>query len=603
VILSTINRRPHVMKREKTLTIPRHFIFFDTETTPILNDDNSIRQVFKLGWACYYRRPYGRHQELVEWFFIDSPVNFWTFVFGCSQPKQKLWVIARNIVFDFTVLDGWSALRREGYKLKFFHNNGVTAIVSVRKKGSSIVFLDSLNWFVESIEKTGERIGISKMKIDFETCTREELSIYCKNDALIDLENFKLFIKFLETNRISRLCYTRASTAMAAYLFSHYHTPIYIHNNAQAIKLERESYKGGRCECFYLGELENDTYYIVDVNSLYPFVMREFAYPVRYRKIIHQVSRQELQHVVENNAVVAKVRIKTEEPVYAVKRKRTIFPVGKYITTLCTPELKYALEHNHIKDVIDLVVYEQANIFTSYVTSFYTMRQEFKADNNKQYDTLCKYLMNSLYGKFGQKGEQWVKTGDAPNEPDREEIIFRTNPRMVTRLRYLLGEVFELKGYNEAFDSFPAIAAHVTAFGRMYLWELMQQAGEGNYFYCDTDSLIVNKEGLCRLRTKLNTLEIGYLKLEQESDSVILRGLKDYSFGIKNVTKGIRRNATKINDSTFKQQTWPSFKGLLQSGYSNTYVIKETVKHLSREYTKGNVTETGQVTPFILSEI
>lgn len=603
MILSTINRRPHVMKREKTLTIPRHFIFFDTETTPILNDDNSIRQVFKLGWACYYRRPYGRHQESVEWFFIDSPVNFWTFVFGCSQPKQKLWVIARNIVFDFTVLDGWSALRREGYKLKFFHNNGVTAIVSVRKKGSSIVFLDSLNWFVESIEKTGERIGIPKMKIDFETCTHEELSTYCKNDTLIDFESFKLFIKFLETNRISRLCYTRASTAMAAYLFRHYHTPIYIHNNAQAIRLERESYKGGRCETFYLGELHNGAYYMLDVNSLYPFVMCDNAYPVRYKQILHEVSTKDLMSHTESHAVVAKVRIKTDAPVYAIKRKRTIFPIGDFVVVLCTPEIKYALAHNHIKEVIDLVLYEQANIFTSYVTSFYTLRQEFKTAGSKQYDTLCKYLMNSLYGKFGQKGENWVKTGDAPDEPDREEIIFRTNPRMVTRLRYLLGEVFELKGYNEAFDSFPAIAAHVTAFGRMYLWGLMQTAGQGNYFYCDTDSLIVNEEGLCRLTSKLNPLEIGCLKLEHQGTSVILRGLKDYEFGSKHRIKGIRKNAVKINDSTFKQQMWPSFKGLLQSGHASTYVIKETVKHLSREYTKGNVTETGQVTPFILSEI
>ncbi|GAF82464.1 unnamed protein product, partial [marine sediment metagenome] len=63
-----------------------------------------------------------------------------------------------------------------------------------------------MNWFTESLAKTGERIGIPKMDIDFDTCTDEELSVYCRNDVLIEFENFKVFIAFLEDNMIGRLC-------------------------------------------------------------------------------------------------------------------------------------------------------------------------------------------------------------------------------------------------------------------------------------------------------------------------------------------------------------------------------------------------------------
>lgn len=600
--MSSINRRPHIIKREKTLTIPRHFIFFDTETRQEVKIDGSIQQNFQLGWAVYYRRSYGQHREKVEWFFFDNRAAFWNFALSHTQSKEKLWIIARNIVFDFTVCNGWYYLRQAKYKLKFFHNNGVSVIVSVRKKGLSIVFLDSMNWFVESLEKTGQRIGIPKMKINFETCTEAELSTYCRNDVLIELENFKRFISFLLSNHISRVCYTKASTAMAAYLFRHYHTPIYIHNNAQAIRLERDSYKGGRCECFYIGDLEHGNYYILDVNSLYPFVMRNCKYPVKYLKITHNIRVKSLEHLLKEYCVVAKVQIDTDEPVYATKKERTIFPVGRFVETLCTPEIKYALAHNHIKRVLDVVVYEQANIFTSYVDTFYTLRQKFKSANVAEYEKLCKVLLNSLYGKFGQKGEQWVKTGDAPNEPDREELIFRTRPRIVTRLRYLLGEVFELKGYTEAFDSFPAIAAHVTAYGRLHLWSLMQQAGIGNYFYCDTDSLIVNEVGKWKLTNKMHESLLGGLKVVNVGSSVQLRGLKDYSFGAKTVIKGIRKSAQKIADGIFEQETWPTFRGILKSGNVDVYEVKHTIKHLSREYTKGLLTDTGQVLPFILTE-
>jgi len=599
--MSSIDRKPHALRREKTMAIPRHFVFVDTETTFVKDSDGNMEQHFKLGWLCYYSRAYGRHIEQDEWFYFDNIGSFWDFIFAHCEPKQRLWIIARNIVFDFTILRGWENLRKEGYKLRFFHNNGVSCIVNVRKGKNSIVFLDSMNWFPESIAKTGERLGIPKMKIDFDTCTKKELKLYCRNDVLIDMENFKQFIAFLVGNNISRLCYTRASTAMAAYLLRHYHTPIYIHNNAEAIKLERDSYKGGRCECFYIGEPNHDTYYILDVNSLYPFVMRNNSYPVKYNKMPKRTTVNRLASILNSKAVVARVKIETKEPVYAVKRERTLFPIGVFETTLCTPELKYALAYGHIKKVYDCVIYEQANIFESYVDTIYTLRQDFISAGVDIYQNLCKYLLNSLYGKWGQKAENWVKIGDCPNEPDREELLFTNESNKVMRIRYLLGEMFELKSYSESYNSFPAICSHVTAYARMYLWSLMQLAGHGNYFYCDTDSLIVNDKGMDNLTPVLDDTKLGFMKHEETVHKLIIHGLKDYEKDSNVVMKGIRRNAVKLSEGVYQQEQWSSFKGLLHSGDINTYTVKTVTKHLTRKYTKGIITDSGVVKPFCLT--
>lgn len=599
--MSSIDRKCHALKKETTLTIPRHFIFFDTETSQITLEDGNVEQKFKLGWACYYRRKYGRHKEVVEWIFIDCIRTFWDFVVEKAVPKQRLWVIARNVVFDFTICKGWENLTREEYKLKFFHNSGCCAIVQVKKKSSTIVFLDSMNWFTESLAKTGKRIGIPKWEIDFDTCTDKELSDYCKNDVLIEFDNFKIFIAFLEDNMIGRLCYTKASTAMAAYLFRHYHNPIYIHNNAEAINLERESYKGGRCECFALGDMSGQTFYVFDVNSLYPYVMHQNSFPTKYIKLHHKLTPKSLRKRLDEFALVAKVIIKTDEPVYAIKTGRTIFPIGEFETTLCTPELLYALDHGHIVKVLDAVSYDQAPIFSSYVSTMYGLRQDFKIRQNKEYEQIVKYLLNSLYGKFGQKAEEWVKIGEAPNEPDREEMILYNNPRRAMRLRYLLGEVFELKGHSEAYNSFPAIASHVTAYARLYLWELMKACGHGNYVYCDTDSLMVTDKGRENLSAYLNDTELGKLKLEKTVKKLIIRGLKDYSADEKVVVKGVRRNAKEISDGVYTQEQWPSFKGTLKSKDANAYVVKNVTKHLTRKYTKGNICQDGKVIPFHLS--
>ena len=600
--MSCIKRQPHVLKSEKSLSIPRHLLFVDTETWQKNLFDGSVEQSLRLGWACYYRRGYGRHVERAEWFYFENSDSFWSFVGSHTQPKQKLWIIARSLVFDFTVLKGWSHLQAMGYKLKFFHNKGACTIINVRKKGSTLVLLDSMNWFVESLAKTGDRIGIPKMPIDFNTCTQSELCDYCRNDVLIELENFKLFIKFLETEQAARLCYTRGSTAMSAFLLRHYTTKIYIHNNAQAIRLERDAYKGGRVECFYLGHLNTEKHYVLDVNSLYPTVMRNNKYPVKYLHIKHNVTLKAFARILKRKSMVAKVLIETDEPVYGVRRDRLVFPTGRFWTSLCTPELKYAVKAGHLRKVETMVTYEQENIFESYVDTFYRLRLDFRSSGVAEYEELCKKMLNSLYGKFGQKGENWEKIGDCPGEWDREELLFNMSGRRVTKLRYLMGEVFIMTGSGECFDSFPAIAAHVTAYARLFLWRLMQRVGSGNYFYCDTDSLIVNQTGLKRLKSQVSQTGLGGLKIEETCDHIEIRGLKDYSTEHKTVTKGIRKNAVKLAEGVFQQELWPSFRGLLRSGKAETYTVQTVTKHLHREYLKGQVRSDGVVIPFVYGD-
>jgi len=264
--------------------------------------------------------------------------------------------------------------------------------------------------------------------------------------------------------------------------------------------------------------------------------------------------------------------------------------------------LIYALKHNHLVKVEQAVIYEQANIFRSYVDRFYKLKQEFKSAGVEEYVELCKKMLNSLYGKFGQKAEIWEKIGDCPNEPDRVELCFEVGSVGVKRIRYLLGEIFELTGYDESYNSFPAIAAQVSAYGRLYLWQLMKQAGFGNYFYCDTDSLIINEVGLCNLQNQIDKVRLGGLKIAETIDRLTIRGLKDYSTNTKTVIKGIRKNAVEIREGVYEQEQWPSFKGLLRTGQTDTYTVKKVTKVLYRNYTKGYVRSDGTIAPLVLAD-
>jgi len=167
-------------------------------------------------------------------------------------------------------------------------------------------------------------------------------------------------------------------------------------------------------------------------------------------------------------------------------------------------------------------------------------------------------------------------------------------------LRYLLGEVFESDGFNESMHSFPAISAHVTAYARLYLWQLMEKCGTGNYFYCDTDSLFVNDKGLGNLAEYMDFTALGKLKLENRVERITIYGLKDYILDGKTVIKGIRKNAVQVSPTEFIQDRWPTLKGMLSRQETDHYVTAKTHKHLERDYTKGTVTDNGWIEPLRL---
>ncbi len=136
----------------------------------------------------------------------------------------------------------------------------------------------------------------------------------------------------------------------------------------------------------------------------------------------------------------------------------------------------------------------------------------------------------------------------------------------------------------------------------MFLYELMKTAGKGNYFYCDTDSLIINEAGLWKLKIWLNDTELGYLKLVEKTQACTIRGLKDYSIGRKQVLKGVKKNAVKIADGVYDQEVWPSFKGLLRSGKADSYIVKKQRRILQRKYTKGTRNKDGTISPLVLAD-
>jgi hypothetical protein len=374
---------------------------------------------------------------------------------------------------------------------------------------------------------------------------------------------------------------------------------IYIHAHKDALRLEREAVFPGRNECFYIGRREGGKFYLIDVNSLYPFVASMLPLPYRLRGYGKDIPLKTLDKWARLNFVVAKVEIETEVPYYPCRVNGVVyFPVGNFITTLCGSELVEALNNRHIKRCLECAVYDAGGLFYDYVNHFYQMKRQAKEEGDMIRYRMAKLFLNSLFGKFAQWGHEWKRVGIS--DPKRIE--------WATEFNETTGEVYELYSFGgsvwrqgekrETRDSFPAIFAGITSAGRAYMLSLIQRAGWSNVLYIDTDSLIVNELGMMRLEPLFNMDELGKFKIEAVGDVVEIRGLKDYRIGEHERVKGLKRNAIKIGENEYEMERWTKLRGALQQGVLNKVIVRKVRARFQRKYDKGIVKESGRVLPF-----
>ncbi|GAH46120.1 unnamed protein product, partial [marine sediment metagenome] len=347
----------------------------------------------------------------------------------------------------------------------------------------------------------------------------------------------------------------RPSQAFNAYRHRFMRHPIYIHDNARVITLEREGYFGGRTECFYIGKLPKDKYFKLDINSLYPFVMTQHDYPTKLCFHTQRITLSRFKRFLDKYLVMARVVVNIKEP-YIAKRinNRTCFPVGRFECVVCTEVLKRLVKDRTIIKVQEAAFYKGKRIFNEYIDFFNKLKEGYSRDGDKFGRRVSKYMMNTLYGKFGQRCEEVMHEEDSPLEKvesygGRDLVSGKRYWVVVYGGRLTVTEKGEKNGYN----TFVSIAAHVTENARLLLWDSIKKAGVGSVFYCDTDSIFTNSEGFTRLGGEIHVSKLGCWKLEDKTFGVTIRGPKDYTFGDETHRKGIRKNAVKVADNTFEQ--------------------------------------------------
>lgn len=474
-----------------------------------------------------------------ETIVADSWADFWPeyveYILSCKESRQRRLYAHNGGNFDWPHLIVW--LMDNGYtpdRIKVIMAGSMILGIDVRIKKDLVIHLrDSYRLLPESLAKLTKSFKVAHQKLDIADTLHHDLAEsdrrrfleYCVHDVLGLQEVLFSFWTMLYglVGSIGELPMTLPALSMRLWrmtLGAEFMTP----HNKKLKALERRAYTGGRTECFRVGRTSEVNVY--DVNSLYPAVMQTIEVPAGYRG---GFTRNYVPGKLGLYDVEFEQTNRTAKPVLRDEATNDFLYSGAGVFT--TTELDLLIEVGGTFRVVEGYVFLRSrNLFSDFITRWYGIRLDAQRQDNTGLSYVCKILMNSLYGKFGQREEGWTLY-----LLPRDELLRRL--RQGDQIKEL-GEFVLIMEERHNETTFVSIAAYITAAARSVLYGFIDEAESlgGFVWYCDTDSVHVSG---AVLRT---SDDLGAVKHEYTGPASYA-GKKLYALGAKLKHKGVGKKA------------------------------------------------------------
>jgi len=546
-----MSSRWFVLSPIKSATQPSQYVAFGCAA--------NARGKLRVGVACTYRRERGQKKARRKWWRFRTGKGFWRGVFRTIEPDRPVWLIAHDAARCFAMVSGFHHLFNRRYYPDLVYAAGKACFLKLTSPQHKILVIDPANWWRAGPDALAEWWEMGRLADNPARLKIREAETRCRREVEITLRAVDVWRELVTAAELGPLRPTVASQAFAAWRYRHYSHAIIMHAHKEATDLERAALYGGRCEVLRPGTHGPGPFYHVDINSAYLAAMATIEVPTRFLRIMHDVSPDRLRVGAERYGLIAEVGIDTDEPRWPKRvGPERFYPRGTFRTALAGAELEDALAAGVVRKCYRVAVYERAPALHDWARWCWRQRCEYRDSGDDALASTMNQLGRSLYGKFSQRSEVTTEVPNAHSDRDGIYPICDAYTEGWQRYVVIEGRRFDTVQQVESLYAFPAIAAFVTAATRSRLWALMQEAGQGNVYYLDTDCLIVDQAGYDRLRHLISRHHLGHLHIDGTTDSIDLRAKKDYRFGPRDKVKGVPANAREVAPGVYVFETAPT---------------------------------------------
>lgn len=421
-----------------------------------------------------------------------------------DHPTVSLWYAHFGGKFDFMFALQEAVLRRSDIQIDGMipRGSGLLCMTlhffdqTTRRKISSCKLYDSSAMLPFGLAMLTQSFGVENKKGEWDhsktTGVTKELVEYNEDDCR---GLYQVIERYRQWPLIQKAGVSSTMAGQAVKVFRTFMTQTIYSLPDDVDVFVRKSYFGGRTEIFkplFIGD-EKNLLHCYDVNSLYPFIMRECEFPVKFDRWTTDYMPQRIGFYEAIAEVPKNMKIPPLPVVAEVDgTPKLIFPTGRFRGFFSTAEMNYAMSLGVKFPWIGngALFVNGGKIFKGYIETLYEMRLEAQKRGDGVTDVLTKLLMNSTYGRFGLNRE-------------RENLVFDEGQAGVFFHCEMKGkdkngqEIYvrlmrEPTVLEQSFSNV-AVANWVTSNARIHMHKLYMEAPETMY-YTDTDSIFTTKE-------------------------------------------------------------------------------------------------------------
>lgn len=567
-------------------------------------------------WKCTYN--FLRSRKPTWAYTYNAAFNFTMLQGWCQLDYGYLRIIEESKAIGAESNDGNKAVKFWRGKTAL---DGLPFILECRHNNGPLKLIDTLNYFNEPLRDIGIWVGHEQKPISLDCETHDiQFERLERNVEIIEKAILSL-LNLWETEDLGNWQPTIASLAFSSFRHGKEKCQIVAHGDRKAddneraaldaifgdpqmdafdiTECERRSYYGGRTAVYFLGDIvagaipnESTSQHlfhkgrptisgpvtVLDVNSLFPFVMREYPHPIELIEAIKSPSFKTAQRLIDEFWCCADVELDTDATAYPCKTNNgTIYQIGRFLTALAGPELGSAVARGHVRTLGNLCVYYAGKPFSVFVDYWHARRSRAISGGSRIEGRFCKLIMNSLYGKLAQKTPLWQTCGHVV--PPVRWGGFIGQPGIGEPpcfMRSIAGVSQYQSAPRSCRHTFVAAAASVTSWAREYMRQLISICPSQSIVYMDTDSLFCLPVAVESLRSAgyLHQSQMGKLKDQGTYGSVRIFGLKDYELDGERVIAGLKANAEQISERLWKQVNFEGVKQIIQHDPDGTVGAK-----------------------------
>lgn len=518
---------------------------YDIETFSIL--EQGIQVPFALG-VCY-----GKGLVKIFWGTL-CVIEFFEFIRANPLVFRNMTLYAHNqskfdgfLLFKYLVhFPNWLEIVSKNILIV---NNGILKFTLRFTYGSKnetfqVDFKDSFRMLPTSLHVLGKSFNVEHKKLDFDIeqeaknwqdpVVKERIIKYLEHDTLClyeIIEEMELFFSQENLNLGDLVTIPSATVQIFIDQFwdqDKYPLPIL---KQPYERILRNIYQGGRNEAFYIGNYPSNPpvkdfnqapffnfkiedkkqgkKFMLDINSLYPKVMRDNDLPFDE---YHYYNQDEIMgrfvdmygNLNDECFGFLLVRHKGVNCIHGYKTpEKLLFPVYDEFTflSLYSEEIKYNQRYCNQKkteeyEYLGLIQFSRGPLLKEFIEHFWEQRKQAIQEGKKGIDYIIKHFMNDFYGYCGMKlDKKNVKVAHNKDADELVEMYFKSDKLndLIEHGNYTFLEVFEK---IDPKISAVYLSAAITSLARLELFKAMDMLRKlgGDIYYVDTDSILFSIE-------------------------------------------------------------------------------------------------------------